>query len=389
MCAFSLATIAIDRWIFILHTGKDKTNKLLLYGSILMIWLLAIVTSLPIYSITEVREFYFEETEEFMFRTCDEMWPNLIGMSAGFNYIRNVYLAMIFLLQYVIPVILVTLTNLKICHFLTNMPTFYPQIDASSTLRANSIRMPKIRRAEQTEEEKLRVLTNNKHQNNYDESTTQPDIDLHSGGGLIDSRIDNLGTEAKLKRQSEQTLRETCFMSANGATTAAARSSLRAKPKKQRFSRSKKILLFVCLSFTICWLPLLILNFFNDFFNHQYNVSWRDLAPLFLGSHLIAILSTSINPILYGLLNKNFFSELTRIGNSLLPSLFTARQESGVYAPSEKNASMRRRSSSRRKSSHRNNKPTSKNNMNNNNNNNSNNHNDKKVDETAVSNNIL
>ena len=28
VCVFSIATIAVDRWIFILNTGKNKTKKI-------------------------------------------------------------------------------------------------------------------------------------------------------------------------------------------------------------------------------------------------------------------------------------------------------------------------------------------------------------------------
>ncbi|KGL79591.1 Neuropeptide Y receptor type 6, partial [Tinamus guttatus] len=78
-----------------------------------------------------------------------------------------------------------------------------------------------------------------------------------------------------------------------------------------RLSENKRInvmLISIVVTFAACWLPL---NIFNVVFDWNYEALMscnHNLA--FTLCHLVAMISTCINPIFYGLLNKNFQKDL-------------------------------------------------------------------------------
>ena len=52
--AFSIATIAIDRWKFITGTGKDPSTKLGTFFCILFIWILGFIVSIPSFTVNDL-----------------------------------------------------------------------------------------------------------------------------------------------------------------------------------------------------------------------------------------------------------------------------------------------------------------------------------------------
>jgi hypothetical protein len=278
---FSIVTIAIDRWIFILNTGKDNTKKIFLYGSLILIWTLAVVLCLPVYLVTDQINVRLKGMNENLIQLCEERWP------LNFDHnMKHMYLILIILIQFVVPVMIVVATNLKICYFLIHMPTFY-----SSEIYKKS---------------KTNLNANQAINENQQLETTESS----SRKNLLSNNSENLA--AVVKRHN----------------------------KTRKFARSKRILLFVCGSFVFCWLPLLILNIYLDFFNMKYIVNEEHLGPIFLTFHLIAMLSSCINPILYGLLNKNFYQSLTAIFFAQVPCIKHKKRAESSFM-SEKNLSVR------------------------------------------------
>ncbi|CAF0819782.1 unnamed protein product [Brachionus calyciflorus] len=84
---------------------------------------------------------------------------------------------------------------------------------------------------------------------------------------------------------------------------------------QERFSRSKKILFVVFFTFSVCWFPVALCNLFLDF-SDSYFINGSKIAVILLFANVIALSSTSLNPIIYGLMNKNFKQEFSRIFKS-------------------------------------------------------------------------
>lgn len=53
--AFSIATIAIDRWKFITGAGKDPSTKLGTFFCILFIWILGFIVSIPSFTVNDLK----------------------------------------------------------------------------------------------------------------------------------------------------------------------------------------------------------------------------------------------------------------------------------------------------------------------------------------------
>ncbi|XP_016059220.1 PREDICTED: neuropeptide Y receptor type 6-like [Miniopterus natalensis] len=85
----------------------------------------------------------------------------------------------------------------------------------------------------------------------------------------------------------------------------------RKRESQSRLSENKRVnamLISIVVTFGACWLPLNIFNVIFDW-NHEMLMSCHhDLV--FVVCHLVAMVSTCINPLFYGFLNKNFQKDL-------------------------------------------------------------------------------
>uniref|UniRef100_A0A8C5SB29 Neuropeptide Y receptor type 1 n=1 Tax=Laticauda laticaudata TaxID=8630 RepID=A0A8C5SB29_LATLA len=84
------------------------------------------------------------------------------------------------------------------------------------------------------------------------------------------------------------------------------------RDNKYRSTETKRInimLISIVVAFAVCWLPLTIFNTVFDW-NHEILPAACNHNLLFLICHLTAMISTCVNPIFYGFLNKNFQRDL-------------------------------------------------------------------------------
>ncbi|XP_065591074.1 neuropeptide Y receptor type 6-like [Cyrtonyx montezumae] len=85
----------------------------------------------------------------------------------------------------------------------------------------------------------------------------------------------------------------------------------RMRENESRLSENKRInlmLISIVVTFAACWLPLNIFNVVFDW-NHEALMSCNHNLAFTL-CHLVAMISTCINPVFYGFLNKNFQKDL-------------------------------------------------------------------------------
>jgi hypothetical protein len=243
---FSMTTIAVDRWQFIVHSGRARIQKLCLVTFLAAIWLVAFLISLPLFLIQEERVYIVYPSGEKLQCICEETWSS--------NLSKYVYSLFLVLFQYILPAFIIGFTNYEICRFLRfNMPVIYAK------------------------------------RNNQDEKTTDYSIDI-------------LSTLSNPKRALLNLARgNACW---DGMVTR----------RNKRYTRSRRILLLVFLIFSVCWVPSVVLNVMLDFsLITKEHMKEDTMTVLLLTLQLIAISSTCLNPILYGLLNKNFNHELSRI----------------------------------------------------------------------------
>uniref|UniRef100_A0A8D0B5Q4 Neuropeptide Y receptor type 1 n=1 Tax=Salvator merianae TaxID=96440 RepID=A0A8D0B5Q4_SALMN len=84
------------------------------------------------------------------------------------------------------------------------------------------------------------------------------------------------------------------------------------RDNKYRSTETKRInvmLISIVVAFAVCWLPLTVFNTIFDW-DHELLPGGCNHDLLFLICHLTAMISTCVNPIFYGFLNKNFQRDL-------------------------------------------------------------------------------
>lgn len=85
------------------------------------------------------------------------------------------------------------------------------------------------------------------------------------------------------------------------------------RDNKYRSTETKRInimLISIVVAFAVCWLPLTIFNIVFDWNHEILPAATCSHNVLFLICHLTAMISTCVNPIFYGFLNKNFQRDL-------------------------------------------------------------------------------
>ncbi|XP_036404408.1 neuropeptide Y receptor type 6-like [Megalops cyprinoides] len=85
----------------------------------------------------------------------------------------------------------------------------------------------------------------------------------------------------------------------------------RLRESEARLSESKRInamLVSIVVAFAVCWLPLNVFNLIFDWHHEALLNCHHNL--LFTLCHLVAMISTCVNPVFYGFLNKNFQKDL-------------------------------------------------------------------------------
>ena len=249
--AFSITAIALDRWDFIANKGKNSTKRFIVNSCLFLIWIMALVISLPLFISNDLKIIQLKSTKEELYSICGEIWFDM-----EIKYISTVVLA---LFQYVMPVIIIASSNYKICTFLRYhvKSTYSRRIKDTSKKTSSSLR----------------------HGKNADVKELESCTNTNKADDKI--KIEIVHSSYSFKND-------------------------------QKFARSKNILLLVSLSFIICWLPLLSYNMYLDFTNEKIQSS-QNFGVTYLTTHVIAMTSCCINPILYGLENTNFKQELHNI----------------------------------------------------------------------------
>lgn len=230
----SITAIAVDRWNFIVNSGRNS-KKYWLYLCIFLIWTCSFLISIPSFVVNDEKTVRTKQTKEVLYKLCEETWFDLNS--------KYSFCVSLIIFQYILPVVVVGSTHYKICSFLhLNVPKMFRRKDRR----------------------KLKI-ENEKNENNRSLIADRASI-------FIEKIWNN----------------------------------------QERFSRSKHILFIVFVTFCLCWLPVAVCNLLLDFSDSSF-INGRKLSLIIISSNLIALFSTCVNPIIYGLMNKNFKQEIFKM----------------------------------------------------------------------------
>lgn len=90
-----------------------------------------------------------------------------------------------------------------------------------------------------------------------------------------------------------------------------AKNTRREEADRDRKKRTNRMLISMVAIFGISWLPLNLINIFNDFYAQM--TEWNYYFVSFFFAHSMAMASTCYNPFLYAWLNENFRKEFKQV----------------------------------------------------------------------------
>ena len=97
------------------------------------------------------------------------------------------------------------------------------------------------------------------------------------------------------------------------------------------------MLLVVVIGFLICWTPVIVIDMI-DFIN----ADWKLKRQVYVSYTCFGFASTSLNPVIYGIMNRSFRAEYLRIlmlfKNRILGSELNAQRVDPVQAATVQNA---------------------------------------------------
>lgn len=96
------------------------------------------------------------------------------------------------------------------------------------------------------------------------------------------------------------------------------KSSRKEEADRDRKKRTNRMLIAMVAVFGLSWLPLNVVNIFDDFY--EKSNEWRFYTLFFFVAHSIAMSSTCYNPFLYAWLNENFRKEFKHVLPCFNPS---------------------------------------------------------------------
>ncbi|XP_073843385.1 short neuropeptide F receptor [Musca autumnalis] len=96
------------------------------------------------------------------------------------------------------------------------------------------------------------------------------------------------------------------------------KSSRKEEADRDRKKRTNRMLIAMVGVFGLSWLPLNVVNIFDDFY--EKSNEWRFYTLFFFVAHSIAMSSTCYNPFLYAWLNENFRKEFKHVLPCFNPS---------------------------------------------------------------------
>ncbi|XP_064601122.1 neuropeptide F receptor-like [Liolophura sinensis] len=205
----TIVAIAVYRHRCIVYAKKKSSSKRTIVYTLVMLWAISLALSLPVFIFSEVRPIQMMHTL-VRYDICMEVWPS--------GKIRGLYTILLVVVQYLLPLVVISILHSRICHFL-----------------------------------RLRITENPITRRNFERSLRA----IH------------------------------------------------------RHRKNMTILTSIAMTFGITWLPLTVLNIMADYDYRIFLESNFNLA--YAICHLTAMLSASLNPIIYGGLNPNFREEFLSV----------------------------------------------------------------------------
>lgn len=331
MSAGTITAIALDRYNTIVKSNSSnnlhnrKCSKVVV--TILLIWLLSFAITSPLFFYTVVESVTFDNI--FLYEKCIEKWPSRVVHSA--------FTVILALIQFVIPVFVLTIIHLKISSYLKfhikPLRKTRPEIQIHSPIdpmiddKNSDTRNEEKGGDKSKDDTSKKVLLYIRRRESIGSENSNKSCE--SSQKLSDCSRKN----SESSRKNSDSSRNSCDLSPRKRSDffmsfrensdfygfSFSRFSYKSKSNKsykrreiRRNRRTTFILSCIALVYAASWLPMTVFQIASTLIPqvHQHP---KTIYVLFAFCHIVAMSSSITNPLLYGWLNTNFRREFSTI----------------------------------------------------------------------------
>lgn len=349
---FSITAIALDRFKLIVRpTDKDLLLQPVWSTAVLLsIWILSLFLSSPMLvfnTLLHVKPTQWLCVKELCFED-----PQYSDWKAAYSIASM-------LIQYIVPIMVLSVAHARICNKLQNRMTVGNQapnrnLEASRPIKQRILFFPwsssthsasgdqqkndetEVSLADKTTEicqsTLKREVTEAKVASNACLQTTSLEVPPPAGQQSSSESFENLDSiqqisstpltqpPSSLNIRAQQVVKSLSpskrlwFRSepTEGASESLGRSGKARKKRADRERKTNRLLMMIALVFAGSWMPLNIINIIADL-NPDLITNFDETGVVFAVCHLLVLGSACANPVLYGWLNENFRREFKRI----------------------------------------------------------------------------
>ncbi|CAF0777602.1 unnamed protein product [Adineta ricciae] len=332
---FTVAVIAVERWLFIVNKRKfDRRCTIII---LILLWTVSILIALPDFisrsiDIVLMPASQYPTTSTNSSETFTHK-PLCRSITVYFcvlipNLGTRIFSYLVITVQYLVPFLFVSISCYSISRFLKRRmkqmrvyQTYRPTSSVSRTTNpSGSIRRKKYSHKEQTDEP-------TEHESfSGDELPVTIVTTSHKSIHLL-SRFRNK-SQTRDSYQDSVVVDDQTSRSSSNAGTILMPTVKSQSHSERRFHRSKKLLICVAAVFTISWLPLTIVQIYVDQLSSGKSEDLVTIYSYLICAYLISSLPAWINPVIYNYVNRSFRREFyalypccCRVTSSSSPSL--------------------------------------------------------------------
>ena len=329
---FTVATIAVERWFFIVNKKKfDRRCTILI---LILLWLISILIALPEFLLRYLQEFaaFPSMSNDELLNEGNESFSSMPTANCGIKKIyfcvfnpglrMRIFSYIVITVQYLVPFLFVSISCYSISRFLKNRMKHMRTYQNHSTSNSHSSK----RKSKKTEQKShLKETMADQELTSCDE--THVNMFTNKSNDNFSSRQ---GSDRLNYQHSIVIDRESSRSSSIGGTVLIATGKSQSHSKR-RFHRSRKLLICVAALFTVSWLPLTVVQLYLE---HHPEVTNNGpdfvYAFLLIPCYLISSLSAWINPIIYNYINRSFRREFYALYSCCCKSTLTSSYGSSI-----------------------------------------------------------
>ncbi|CAF1126405.1 unnamed protein product [Rotaria magnacalcarata] len=360
---FTVATISVERWFFIVN--KKKFDRRCTIITLILLWFVSILIALPEFLSRRIQEFAppsipFPMMEmKLLLHTRNDLndtgFP-LMNMIKPLCHMKKIYFCVlnpgihmrifsyiVITVQYLVPFIFVSVSCYSISRFLKGRMKHMRTYQVCRSAGNNDNSLPKQRKKPKLQHQSSDVDDITEHKfTDYEEISVTVVKDENKNNHAL-TRLRSI---FKNRKQHPNSLDlEPLNSPSPSDINPAIMPNVRVQShSERRFHRSKKLLICVAALFTISWLPLTVVQIYLE---HNEEIT-RDepnfvYAYLLIPCYLISSLSAWMNPIIYNYINRSFRREFyalypccCKFSSSLATSSFTSTRRAAPTVTEEK-----------------------------------------------------